>query len=75
MMKGDHGQINHLHDINWGEFDHASRAPQLMSCNYSVCMRVCVCAHTCDGVCAHACEYYMRLCLWTRLIYNQCHGL
>ena len=22
-----------LHDINWGPLDHASRGPQLMSCN------------------------------------------
>ena len=59
MMKGDHGQINQLHDINWGEFDHASRAPQLMSCNYSVCMHayvcvcMCVCVHTRVMVCVH----------------------
>ena len=44
MMKGDHGQTNQLHDINWGVFNHASRTPQLMSCNYYVC----VC--TCDSV-------------------------
>ena len=31
MMKGDHGQTNQLHDINWGALDHASCAPQLMS--------------------------------------------
>ena len=23
-----------LHGINWGALDHASHAPQLMSCNY-----------------------------------------
>ena len=43
MMKGDHGQTNH---INWGALGHASRAPQLMSCNYysiHVYMCVCVC--------------------------------
>ena len=34
MMKGGHGRTNQLHDINWDAFDHASRAPQLMSCNY-----------------------------------------
>ena len=28
------GPIKQLHDINWGAFDHASHAPQLMSCNY-----------------------------------------
>ena len=36
MMKGGHGQTHKLHDINWGTLDHASHAPQLMSCNYSV---------------------------------------
>ena len=29
-----HGQTNQLYDINWGALDHASRAPQLMLCNY-----------------------------------------
>ena len=43
MMNGGHGQTNQLHDFNWGALDHASRAPQLMSCNYYVCMYVCVC--------------------------------
>ena len=30
------GQLptNQLHNINWGALDHASHAPQLMSCNY-----------------------------------------
>ena len=36
MMKADHGQINQLHDINWGALNHASHTPQLMSCNYCV---------------------------------------
>ena len=26
MTKGDHGQTNQLHDINWGALDHVSRA-------------------------------------------------
>ena len=32
------GQLptNQLLDINWGALDHASHAPQLMSCNYYV---------------------------------------
>ena len=34
MMKGGHGQTNQLHDIDWGALDHASHAPQLISCNY-----------------------------------------
>ena len=37
--KGGHGQTNQLHDIT---FDYASRAPQLMSCNYYL--------HTCGGL-------------------------
>ena len=41
MMKGGHGQTNQSHDINWGALDHASHAPQLMSCNYYV-YAVCV---------------------------------
>ena len=43
MMKADHGQTNQLYDINWGALDHASRAPQLTSCNYYVCVCTCVC--------------------------------
>ena len=37
------GQLptNHLHDINRGALDHASRAPQLVSCNCYAC----VCVH------------------------------
>ena len=42
MMKGGRGQTNQLHDINWGALDHASHAPQLMSCNYYVHVRVSV---------------------------------
>ena len=52
-VKGGPGHVQtnqlHVHDINWGALDHASCTPQLMSCNYYVCMymymyvRVCVC--------------------------------
>ena len=28
------GQLPTKYDINWGALDHASRAPQLMSCNH-----------------------------------------
>ena len=35
-MNGGQLPTNQLHDINWGALDHASRAPQLMSCNYYV---------------------------------------
>ena len=38
-MKGSHGETNQsVHDINWGVFDHASHAPQLMSCVTDVCV-------------------------------------
>ena len=37
-MNGGQLPTNQLHDINWGAPDHASRAPQLMSCNYYVCV-------------------------------------
>ena len=48
MMKGGDGQTNQLYDINWGALDHASHAPQLMSCNYCVCARAwCVCVCVC----------------------------
>ena len=36
-MNGDQLPTNQLHDIKWGALDLASRAPQLMSCNYYVC--------------------------------------
>ena len=29
MMRGSHGPIRQLQDLNWGAFDHASHAPQL----------------------------------------------
>ena len=56
MMKGDHGQTNQLHDINWGALDHIHLAPQLMSCNtVCVCECVCVCVCVCVFVCVCAC--------------------
>ena len=36
MMRGGHGPIRQLQDLNWGAFDHASHAPQLRSCNYNM---------------------------------------
>ena len=42
MIEGSHGQTNQLYDINWGALDHASRAPQLISCNYYVCVCACL---------------------------------
>ena len=36
MMRGGHGPIRQLQDLNWGAFDHASHAPQLRSCNYNI---------------------------------------
>ena len=44
MTKGDQGHTNWLQDINRGALNHVSCAPQLMSCNYCVC--VCVYAIT-----------------------------
>ena len=32
MMRGGHGPIRQLQDLNWGTFNHASHAPQLRSC-------------------------------------------
>ena len=49
-MNGGQLPTNQLHDINWGALDHASRAPQLMSCNYYVCVRVCVYMYVCMKV-------------------------
>ena len=48
------GQLptNIISDSNWGAFDHASRAPQLLSDNYSVLRIIiimCTCMH--DIVC------------------------
>ena len=48
-MNGGQLPTNQLYDINRGALDHASRAPQLVSCNYHV--RVCVCARVHVGVC------------------------
>ena len=36
VMDGGQLPTNQLHDINWGALDHASHAPQLMSCNYYI---------------------------------------
>ena len=46
-MSEDQLPINQLrvHVISWGALDHASRAPQVMSYNYYVCM--CECVHEC----------------------------
>ena len=38
-----------FHDLNWGAFIHATRVPQLRSCNYCVCLRACV--RVCVCVC------------------------
>ena len=40
MMRGDHGPVGQLQDLNWGAFDHASHAPQLRSCTYNMHMFV-----------------------------------
>ena len=55
MMKGGHGQTNQLHNINWGALNHASGAPQIMSCNYNVhvCINLLIWTtlNILDGVC------------------------
>ena len=40
MMRGSHGPIRQLQDLNWGAFDHASHAPLLRSCNYNLYLSV-----------------------------------
>ena len=40
-------KTNELRDINWGAPNHAFRAPQLISCNYYVCVFTCVCVCVC----------------------------
>ena len=56
-MNGGQLPTNQLHGINWGALDYASRAPQLMSCNYyryvcaCMCVFVCMCMHVCVYVC------------------------
>ena len=75
MMKGGHGQTNQLHDIdwgaqgayNWGALNHASRAPQLMSCNYYVCVYMCVCVCICAYLHVHVCS----CCKWKKLRINK----
>ena len=51
MMRGGHGPIRQLQDLNWGAFDHASHAPQLRSCNYNIqCIVYNNMAITCEGM-------------------------
>ena len=49
-MNGGQLPTNQLHDINWGALDHASHAPQLISCDYYVRVCVCVCVCACIHV-------------------------
>ena len=79
MMKGGHGQTNQLHDINRGALDHASRALQLMSCNYCVCVcvrvrarvRVCVRARVCVRM--HVCARVCACVMWLIYMVGTCH--
>ena len=48
---------NQLHDTNWGALEHASRAPQLVSCNYYVYVYVCVCVCVCASVASSPTPY------------------
>ena len=58
-IKQDHGQTNQLHNINWGARDHASCAPQLMLCNYYLC--VCVSVSMCVCVFVECVQVIMAL--------------
>ena len=62
-MNGGQLPTNQLHDINWGALDHASRASQLMSCNYYVCARVCVTMHASHAPNYMLCNYYVQVCM------------
>ena len=71
-MNGSQLPTNQLHDINWGALDHASRAPQLMSCNYYVCVCVCTYAfmpgsHVCVHVHVHILALPLHVCTYIRL--------
>ena len=44
-------QISYMTLIAVRALDHASRVPQLMSCNYCVCVCVCVHMHACVHTC------------------------
>ena len=59
MIKGGHGQTNQLHDINWGALDHASRASQLMSCNYYVHTHMSIKYIYYVYIYMHTCTYYV----------------
>ena len=48
-MNGGKLPTNQFHDINWVALNHASRAPQLLSCNYYVC----VCAGAVQCMCVN----------------------
>ena len=58
-MNGDQLPTNQLHDINWGVLNHASRAPQLMSCNYYA--RMCAYVSACVVYVAYVCTVHVHL--------------
>ena len=67
------GQLptNQLHEINWGALNHASSAPQLMSCNYYLCVCVCACVRAYVCVCAHMTLYMHRsACIVTHINFS-----
>ena len=57
MVNGGQLPTKQLHDINWGSLDHASRAPQLMSCTFVITVCVCVCVCVCVHMYVRACMY------------------
>ena len=60
MMKGGRGQTNQLNDINWGVLDHASYAPQLMSCTWCNYYNMSTCIHVFNSVVLYC---YTHVCL------------
>ena len=57
-MKGDHGQTNQLHDIDWGVRD------EYCVCVYvCVCVCVCVCGCVCMCVCVCVCVCMCVVCV------------
>ena len=65
------------HDLNWGALNHASHAPQLLSCNYYVYiyLSVCACVYICVHV--HVCiRVHVCTCIYQEhYAYNHCREL
>ena len=69
MINGGQLPTSQLHDINRSALNYASRAPQLVSCSYYVC--VCACIRACFCECVCACNYYRSqyvVCVKTEIL-------